>query len=135
MGGAAHENSPVLVTSSGNEAAKLLAAAWACDGLVVLYASASGEQMIEHIRSCMRGKPDRVVGWCWPSVARQLLEHGSRESVQAFMRPLSAVLLEADEEGQEWIVFTKNSLDDHLESQGIHLIADTQPTEPQAPAS
>lgn len=86
--------------------------AWGQDALLCIYSSSEPESLLAHLREIVRGKDrktakttkGKVLGFCWPSIAAQLLSQRPNESVSFLLEGIEAVFVEADPP-YHWQVF------------------------------
>lgn len=99
----------------------LVEGGWGQDGLIGVFSTQSADEVVGHWRNSVRSGKDRVVGVCWPGILGQICSHYREDFVRNLLAMSSAVLVEGGEGGNEWNLFSLNSLDDPLQAFGFKL--------------
>lgn len=126
--------SPLFVAADANERVfEWIDQGWGKDALVCLFSTADPAELLEHLRQVVRGKDrkdlepavGRLLGFCWPGVAGQLLAHRPAASAAFLIEGIEAVLVEGEPPAL-WQVFSGEAFRRALEDLGL-AEADTQP--------
>ena len=83
---------------------------WGQDGMIALISHVEIEPMLLHLRSKMNTSADDsdgrkgIVGLCWPSVLRSVLENGKPAFAKEVIEPMEAIIVDSEDGPGGWMM-------------------------------
>lgn len=117
--------SPIVLSHEYAEWPGLVEQGWGNDSVVCLFTRYEKHRLLEHLRHCMRAKPNSkdvnngILGICWPSVLSLLLAHGPATTVGSLLLGIEAVLVEFPDLPETWQLFGTSRVAEMLDELGL----------------
>ena len=113
----------VLAASDVEHFPQLVRQGWGKDGIICLFSSADRAQLVKHLRDATGYDPDNaaggMLGYCWPAVLDQLLQHQQPDAARKLLQGIDAVLLETAEAPGRWRLYADASFEEVLRTAGM----------------
>ena len=118
----------VLAAADTEQFLDLIRQGWGKDGIICLLSRAAHPALVKHLQQATGYDPNHpaggMLGYCWPGVLNQLLQHQPPGTTKTLLQGIDAVLLEAVEAPGGWHLYGDAKLEEQLQGAGLVRISD-----------